>query len=81
MNYRRQWTKEDDALLKKKYKNTDTQDLATELKRTTNAVRGRAEKLGLKKTAKFLEANRAKFDKATKKMVVWTKNGGFPNED
>lgn len=46
---RKSWTKKEDDYIKKHYKNTDVSVLAKELKRTRNAVRIRAQKLGIKK--------------------------------
>lgn len=50
------WTKAELSTLKKEYPNTDTQKLATKLKRTLEAVRFQAKKHGLKKTKSYMQS-------------------------
>ena len=50
------WTKAELSTLKKEYPKTDTQKLATKLKRTLEAVRFQAKKHGLKKTKSYMQS-------------------------
>jgi hypothetical protein len=50
----RRWSREDDSLLRDLYPDTPTAAVARRLKRTVAAVYGRADKLGLNKSAAYL---------------------------
>lgn len=51
---RRRWSAQDDAFLRGRYPDTRTSAIAVALGRTLSAVYGRAEKLGLNKSAAYL---------------------------
>lgn len=51
---RRRWSREDDRLLRGFYPNTPTAEVARRLNRTVAAIYGRADKLGLNKSAAYL---------------------------
>lgn len=51
---RRLWRPEDDALLRERYPHESTTTLAAALRRTVSSLYGRADKLGLAKTAEYL---------------------------
>lgn len=63
------WTKAELSTLKKEYPKSDTQKLATTLKRTLEAVRFQAKKHGLKKTKTYMQSlYKAASKPATKKV-------------
>ena len=50
------WSKDDVKLLKKLFANRKTQEVADELGRSLRSVMGKAQKMGLKKTKKYLKS-------------------------
>lgn len=56
---KRLWSKQDDALMRKRYPHEPTPVIARDLRRTVFAVYGRAEVLGLKKSAAYLASPHA----------------------
>lgn len=63
------WTKAELSTLKKEYPKSDTQKLATKLKRTLEAVRFQAKKHGLKKTKTYMQSLYKAASKPAKKVV------------
>jgi hypothetical protein len=55
----RPWSKKEDALVRRRYANTSTADIAREIGRTTRAVYMRADLFGLKKSAEYLASGNA----------------------
>lgn len=58
MSKRRPWTKRELAVVRRKYPNTDTRELAREIGRSVRSVYLAATKLGLRKSERYLEAKR-----------------------
>jgi hypothetical protein len=50
------WSKDEVKLLKKLFPNRSTQGVADELGRSLRSVMGKAQKMGLKKTKKYLKS-------------------------
>lgn len=50
------WTKDDIKTLKRLFPNTPTADIAAELGRSVDCVKKKAERLGLKKTKKYMRS-------------------------
>lgn len=63
------WTKAELSTLKKEYPKSDTQKLATKLKRTLEAVRFQAKKHGLKKTKTYMQSLYKAASKPAKKVA------------
>jgi len=52
------WSKDEVALLRKLFRNTSTQEVADELRRSLRSVQAKASALGLRKTKKYLKSLR-----------------------
>ena len=51
-----EWSKNEVKILKKMYRSTSTKDVAAKLGRKEKSIEGKASKLGLKKTKKYLKS-------------------------